>query len=166
MVGGSMKRDCMQENMSFKYIITEECNNGFFSVMKDRSLVYSIQGGSFSIILGKDWRFELNVDSNTGRCVNFQGTLIGNIQEKKLEIPLHHKGDLFFCCNDKLLAGSGCHYLSIDNRTYYDSIQKVLCIGNPYSGGEAIEFANKSIAVVYNNILVAIYLDLKDAFTE
>lgn len=162
-----MKKDiAKQENMKFKYIIKEKCNTGFFSIMKDGSLLYSMQGGTFTILLGGDWRFELNVDSNTGKCINFQGTLTGNIQEKALEIPFHYKGDLFFCHNDKLLIGSGCHYLSIDNHTYYDSIQKVLCVGNLYSNGIAIEFTDKIIAVVCDNILVAIYMDLKDACEE
>lgn len=155
-----------QENMQFKYIIKEKCNTGFFSIMKDGSLLYSTQGEAFTILLGGDWRFELNVDYNTGKCISFQGVLTGNIQEKALQIPSHYKGDLFFCYDNKLLIGSGCHYLSIDNHAYYDSIRKILCVGNPYSNGIAIEFTDKIIAVVCNNILAAIYLDLKDVYKE
>lgn len=155
-----------QENMQFKYIIKENCNTGFFSIMKDCSLLYSTQGGNFTISLGGDWRFELNVDSDTGKCINFQGTLIGNIQEKTLKIPSYHKGDLFFCHEGKLIIGAGCRYLCIDDRAYYDSIQKVLCVGNPCLNGVAIEFTDRTIAVICDNILVAIYLDLKDAYKE
>ena len=92
--------------------------------------------------------------------------LIGNIQEKTLKIPFYHKGDLFFCHEDELLVGSGCYYLSIDDQAYYDSVQKVLCVGNPYLNGVAIEFTDRIIAVIRDNILVAIYLDLKDAYEE
>ncbi len=149
-----------QENVQFKYIIKEKCSTGFFSLMKDCSLLYST-GGNFTILLGGDWRFELNVDSATGRCINFQGTLIGDIQEKNLKIPTYYKGDLFFCYEGKLLIGSGYHYHLIDDCAYYDSIQKILCVGNPYLTGTAIEFTDKTVAVICDNILIAIYLDLK-----
>lgn len=161
-----MKKDIRQKNMQFKYIIKENCNTGFLSIMKDRSLLYSTKGGNFTILLGGDWRFELNVDSSTGKCINFQGTLTGNIQEKNLKIPSYHKGDLFFYYEGELLIESGCHYLYIDNHAYYDSIQKILCVGNPCLNGTAIKFTDKIIAVICDNILVAIYLDLKDACEE
>lgn len=163
----SMKKESVkQKKMQFKYTIKENCNTGFFSIMKDCSLLYSTKGGNFTISLGGDWRFELNVDSNTGKCINFQGTLTGNIQEKNLKIPSYRKGDLFFCHEDELLIGSGCHYLCIDDHAYYDPIQKVLCVGNPSLNGVAIEFTDGTIAVICDNILVAIYLDLKDACKE
>lgn len=162
-----MKKDNVKQgNMQFKYIIKENCNTGFFSIMKDCSLLYSTKGGNFTVLLGGDWRFELNVDNTTGRCINFQGTVIGNIQEKNLKIPSYYKGDLFFCYESDLLIGSGCHYYFIDDCAYYDSIQKVLCVGNPCSTGTAIEFTDKIIAVISDNALVAIYLDLKDACEE
>ena len=162
-----MKKDNVQQgNMQFKYVIKEKCNTGFFSLKKDGSLLYSTKGGDFTILLGGDWRFELNIDIATRRCINFHGTLIGNIQERKLEIPSYRKGDLFFDYEGKFLAGSGCHYLCIDNHAYYDSIQKVLCVGNPCLSGVAIEFTDRIIAVLCDNILVAIYLDLKDACEE
>ena len=155
-----------QKNMYFEYIITGKCDTGFFSIMKDRSLLYSTQGGNFSILLGGDWRFELNVDRNTDRCINFQGTLIGNIQENEFEIPPHHKGNLYFRHNDEIVIGSGCHYLFIENNLYCNSTREVLCVGNPHSEGIAIEFADKIIAVVHDNNLVAIYLNMKDAYKE
>ena len=160
------KNNDKQKDMQFKYIIKGKCSNGFFSIMKDYSLLYSTKGGDFTILLGGDWRFELNVDSSTGRCINFQGTLVGNVQEKKLKIPSHDKGELFFCYENNLLVGAGCHYCLIDDCAYYDSIQKILCIGDPSLIGTAIEFTNKTIAVICDNTLVAIYLDLKDACKE
>lgn len=157
------KNTPQQGNMQFKYIITGKCIAGFFSIMADHSLLYSTQGGNFSVLLGGDWRFELNVDGNTGRCINFQGTMIGDIQEKDMEIPSHHKGDVFLYRKDKFLIGSGCQYPFIEDHAYYDSIHKILCVGNPYSNGTAIEFADKTVAVICNNTLIAMYLDLKDA---
>ena len=162
-----MKKDnAKQEKMQFKYIIKDKCSTGVFSVMKDHSLLYSTGVGDFVVLPRDDWRFELNVDSATGKCINVQGTLVGNIQEKNLKIPSHNKGDLFFSYESELLRGSGCHYPFIDDCAYYDSIRKILCVGNPCLTETAIEFTDKTIAVIKNNVLVAIYLNLNDAYEE
>ena len=163
-----MKRNnsIQDNNMYFEYIITKNCINGSFSIMNDKSLLYSTKGGDFSILLNGDWRFELNIDSHTGKCINFQGLLLGSIVNANLNIPQRNKGCLFFRKNEELLSGTGCHYLMMDENVYYDSIKKVLCIGNPFSNGVAIEFAEKIIAIICNGCLTAIYVDLKDAYME
>lgn len=162
-----MKKDAgKQENMKFEYKITGECVGGHFSVMKDRSLLYSACDRCFSVLPGGDWRFELNVDCETRRCINFQGTLIGNIQKKDLNIPCRRKGELFFRSDEKLIAGTGCHYLFIADCAYYDPVRKILCVGDPSASGVAIEFADNTTAVICDKNLAAIYADLKDAYIE
>lgn len=152
--------------MHFEYVVTDKCGSGFFTITKDPCLLYSTEVGGFSVLLGGDWRYELNVSSATGQCVGFLGTLVGNIQEKSLEIPPHCKGDVFFYHDEELLPGVGCHYLPIANHAYYDPEQKILCVGDPDSAGTAIEFTENIVMIISDNVLPAVYLNLKNAHWE
>ncbi len=148
--------------MYFQYKITDNCPEGFFSLYKDSSfysLIYSKPLGDFTILLGGDWRLEISVDSRTGKCICFQGNMVGNIKELNLNIPSSRKGDLFFRYQN-YIAGTGCHYLSIIDNIYYDSKEKIVCIGNPLTEGIAIEFTENTIVVLSDDKLVAVYLKL------
>lgn len=149
-----------RKNMLFKYNILQNNPQGIFSLEDDKSLLYSIKGGDFSVLLGDDWRFELNVDSNTGKCINIQGLLVGLIKDTDLEVPKKVIGELFFC-NDELTPGTGCQYFPFKSGVFYDSKKQILCIGEKDTKGMSIEFADKIIAVIENEDLKAIYLDLK-----
>lgn len=150
-----------KKNMFFEYNLMENNLHGNFSIKNDKSLLYSIKGGDFSILLGDDWRFELNVDGNTGKCINIQGLLIGLIENTNLEIPKKVTGNLFFCSDEQLISGTGCQYSPFESKVFYDPKKQILCIGKKDITGTAIEFADKIVAVILNGDLKAIYLNLK-----
>lgn len=157
----SVNQHNKRKNMFFEYNIMQNDLHGDFSVKDDKSLLYSIKGGDFSILLGDDWRFELNVDGNTGKCINIQGLLMGLIEDTNLGTPKKITGNLFFFSDEKLISGTGCQYFPFESKVFYDPEKQILCIGKKDITGTAIEFADKIVAVIFNGDLKAIYLDLK-----
>lgn len=148
-----------------KFIIGEEKNlinkiNNFY-LAKDTSLIYNIDGGDYSVLLGGNWRCELIVDSSTGQLIKFQTFLDKlKINERKLTVPKSKKKNIFFVNEEGLDPYEGCHYYPFKNTAYWDSDKKILCYGDPNIIGEAIEFTEKITVIIKDEQLICIYLQL------
>lgn len=140
----------------------EQDFNGDFFVTKDKSLLYSKQSsGDYSVLLGGNWRFELIVDSSTGLCVKVQCFLDElSVKYTALEIPQSQRKNIYVISNELLSPGCGCHYFPFEDIAFWDHKKHLLCIGNPYSGGQAVEFTNKTIAIIEDGKLICVYLSL------
>lgn len=137
--------------------------NEFF-LTKDRSLLYqSTSNGDYSILLDGNWRFELIVDSSTGLCIKFQSLLDElKVIHKPLALPESKARRVLIKTDEMLFSGEGCHYHPFLNKVYWDERKKILCIGNPESIGEAIEFTPHIIMVLKSHQLHCLYLNLNN----
>ncbi|MBO4988929.1 MAG: hypothetical protein J6D37_01220 [Clostridia bacterium] len=158
--------ECTLKDMRFEYTINKKQSQKnklhYFYLAEDKSLLYNKSGGDFSILLGGNWRFELMADSSTGKCVKYQSLLAKlRFQESVLCLPTSKRGEVFFKSNDELMYSSGCHYLPFEDKVYYDREKQIMCIGMKDRDGCAIEFTEGIIAVINNQQLLAIYLNLK-----
>ncbi len=155
----------MKFNVGDKYYIDDK-NRSYFKLCDDLSLLYNNYLDDFSIYnisLGGNWRFQLIVDSNTGRCVKFECYLDGMvIQKLSVSLAELERRQLCFLTDEKMQMGSGCYYAPFSNEVCYDETKKILCFGNRNAIGTAIEFAPKIIAVVNDGDLKCIYLLLND----
>ncbi|MFQ7169017.1 MAG: hypothetical protein ACLSUX_06985 [Christensenellales bacterium] len=135
-----------------------------FYLTEDRSLLYqSTTNGDYSILLGGNWRFELIVDSSTGLCIKFQSFLDElKVLHKPLVLPESKARRVFIKSGEMLFPGEGCHYHPFSNKVYWDERKNILCIGNPESIGEVIEFAPHIIMVVKSHQLHCLYLTLNN----
>lgn len=132
-----------------------------FCLAKDKSLLYPKANGDYSILLGGNWRFELIVDSTTGLCQKFQIFLDGiKVIHASLVLPKSKSRDLYYESNEALSPTEGCHYFPFINSAIWDDKNHILCIGNPISDGDAVEFRHKTIAIINNGQLECIYLVL------
>ncbi len=155
----------MKFDVGDKYYI-DDMNLSCFKLCVDSSLLYNNYLDDFSIYnisLGGNWRFQLIVDSNTGRCVKFESYLNGMVIKKSsVSIAESERRKLYFLTDEKMQMGSGCYYVPFSNEVCYDETKKILCFGNRNAIGVAIEFAPKIIAVVNDGDLKCIYLLLND----
>lgn len=137
--------------------------NGFY-LTQDKSLLYqSTTKGDYSILLGGNWRFELIVDSSTALCVKFQCFLDElKASRKSLILPKSNAKNVIIRSDDKLFSGEGCHYYPFEDNAHWDESKKILCIGNPDSIGEAVEFTPGITVVLKNHQLVCLYLKLNN----
>ena len=133
-----------------------------FKLTGDGSLLYRpIKSGDYSILLGGNWRFELIVDSSTGVCIKFQSFLDElKVVRRTLDLPDAKARRVFIKRDEMLIPGEGCHYHPFSDKVYWDERKNILCIGNPESLGEAVEFAPHIIMVVKNGQLDCLYLNL------
>ena len=132
-----------------------------FYIADDTSLLYSGLDGDYSVLLGGNWRFELVVDSQTGLCTHIQSFLENlEVTDADLTLPMAISKDLYFANERSLEPGSGCHYHPFSNTAFWDKKKKVLCFGDPDGQGEAVEFTPKTIAVIKENQLKSIFLNL------
>ena len=132
-----------------------------FYIADDTSLLYSGLDGDYSVFLGGNWRFELVVDSQTGLCTHIQSFLENlEVTDADLTLPMAVSKDLYFANERSLEPGSGCHYHPFSNTAFWDKKKKILCFGDPDGQGEAVEFTPKTIAVIKENQLKSIFLNL------
>ena len=132
-----------------------------FYIADDTSLLYSGLDGDYSVLLGGNWRFELVVDSQTGLCTHIQSFLENlEVTDADLTLPMAVSKDLYFADESSLEPGGGCHYHPFSNTAFWDKKKKVLCFGDPDCQGEAVEFTPKTIAVIKENQLKSIFLNL------
>lgn len=133
-----------------------------FVLADDTSLLYrNGLGGDYSVLLGGNWRFELIVDSRTGLCAHMQSFLDSlQAQDARLELPDAAAGDLYFAAERPLEPGGGCRYHPFADRAFRDRERKILCFGDPFGEGEAVEFTPETIAVVRENRLISVFLNL------
>ena len=133
-----------------------------FYLADDSSLLYNngLQG-DYSVLLGGNWRFELIVDSQTGLCIHMQSYLNKlEVTAASLDLPDSIVKDLYFVSENPLEKGCGCHYHPFINMAFWDEKKKILCYGDPYSKGEAVEFTPKTIAIIKDAQLKSMYLVL------
>lgn len=136
-------------------------SNGDFFLTKDKSLLYNKSSGDYSILLGGNWRFELIIDSSTGLCVKVQCFLDElSVTHTMLELPRSSPKSVYVTSDEPLSPACGCHYLPFEDIAFWDPQKHLLCIGNPYSAGQAVEFTNKTIAIIENGKLMCVYLSL------
>lgn len=132
-----------------------------FFLTKDKSLLYSGSLGDYSVLLGGNWRFELIVDSSTGLCVKIQCFLDElNVICTALELPQYQIKNVYVTSDEPLSPSCGCHYYPFEDNVFWDAQKHILCIGNPNSVGEAVEFTPKTVAVIKNGKLFCVYLIL------
>ncbi len=146
------------------YAESSNSNTNSFCLANDSSLLYqSAIYGNYSILLGGNWRFELIVDSHTCLCIKFQSFLDGmKVLHQPLLLPESKARKVFVKSNDAMHPGEGCHYHPFTNVVCWDDKKKILCIGNPESNGEAIEFVPNATMVIKNHQLLCIYLELSN----
>lgn len=132
-----------------------------FLLMKDKSLLYSKSSGDYSVFLGGNWRFELIIDSSTGLCIKIQCFLDElDVSCMGLELPKFQRKRVYVASKEPLSPACGCHYFPFRDAAYWDSQKYILCIGDPNSAGESVEFSNKTIAVIEKGKLMCVYLVL------
>ena len=134
---------------------------GEFCLAENTSLLYSKgKPGDFGVYLAKNWRFELKFDAKTGECVDFTGFMSKlTAKESKLNVPDAVPRKLI-CKSDNMDAGKMCYSTSPSNSVHYDCTKKILCIGDPEAAGEAIEALDKTVFVLDNGSISAVYLIL------
>lgn len=139
----------------------EQDSNGDFFLTEDKSLLYNKSSGDYSILLGGNWRFELIVDSSSGLCIKVQCFLDElSVTHTALELPQFQKKKVYVTSDEPLSPACGCHYVPFEDIAFWDSKKHLLCIGNPNSAGQAVEFTNNTIAIIENGKLMCVYLSL------
>jgi len=137
----------------------------YFTLHEDGSLLYSDKSGSYSVFLGDNWRYELLVDSGTGKCVGYSSLLYQMpVVLKSIFLPTAEKRELYFVESEDspLEEYSGCSYKPFTDVVYFDKEKALLCIGEVGAGGNHIEFADNIIATVENSVLKCLYLKLEN----
>ena len=148
-------------------LINEQDTNADFFLSEDGSLLYSKSSGDYSVLLGGNWRFELVVDSSTGLCVKLQCFLDElSVTHTALELPQYQQKKVYVVCEEPLSSACGCHYLPFEDSVFWDYTKHLLCIGDPRSTGQAIEFTNKTIAIIDDTKLRCVYLLLNSISSD
>lgn len=155
---------CGSENSySFEIKYGFDSEPGHFALTDDTSLIYEDGHESdYGVYIAGNWRFEIGIDTKTGRCVSLTAFLSRLTAKRRvLELPDADPGRLVFCSNE--MEQGLCDYVNTpDNAVYFDPAEKILCIGDPDSVGESVAFSRYICAVVSGGKLVSVYLDLKD----
>lgn len=138
-------------------------SDGHFYLSSDTSLLLTDERPSdFSLYLGGNWRFEMAIDSKTGECLRVSG-FVSKLTAKRavLELPDAEPMTLI-CRSEKIEPGKACYSPYPVNSVLYDPRNKILCLGDPEAEGEAIEFADCSVAVLSDRVLKCVYLILNN----
>ncbi len=133
-----------------------------YRLTPDTSLVYTGgEAGDFSVYLAGNWRFELKVDSDSGECREISGFMSKlTAKQAVLEVPEGERRKLI-CKSVRLGAENvGCYCPWPTNSVLFDPRRKILCLGNPESPGDAVEFADRTVAVLSDGKLMSVYLRL------
>lgn len=85
---------------------------------------------------------------------------IAYVISKELEIPKSKRGELYFADDDEMVQYGGTTYMPFEDTCYYDECNDILCIGNFNKGGETVEFAANTYAVINQNDLVAVFMKI------
>lgn len=149
--------------MKFYYKLSQNIYEGTICIAEDTSVIFEeletdLDLG-YTISLGGDWRYLMDLSHKTGRCGPLRCFLEGvDVYEEKLSIPKCKKGELYFVDDEEMTEYSGTMYFPFENKCYYDEKSNILCIGNPYSPGETIEFVSNTYAVINGNRLAAVFM--------
>lgn len=149
-------------DMRFEIGAVRTCGDGHYRLTSDTSLFcVGVEKGDFSVYLAGNWRFELSVDSNSGVCRGIYGFMSKlTARQAVLEVPEAEPKTLI-CKSGRLSADNvGCYCPWPSNSVLFDQRRKVLCLGNPENDGEAVEFADRTVAVIKDGRLVCVYLKL------
>jgi len=151
--------------MKFYYTLSKEIYEGTICVEEDTSVIFEEleknQDFGYTISLGGNWRYLMDVSCRTGQCGAVSCFLEGaDVLEEKLAIPGHKRGKVYFEDDEEMTKGSGTMYFPFENKCYYDKKKNILCIGNPYLQGETIEFVSNIYAVINGDRLIAIFMVL------
>lgn len=138
--------------------------SGHFYLSSNTSLLYSEQiEGGFGVYLAGNWRFELKVDPETGRCLYVTGFMSKlTAKKRELAVPKAEARELIFKSASMESGAEGCYISRPVNSVYFDSEKKILCVGDPEASGRAIEFADRIAAIIEGGKLLAVYLELDD----
>ncbi len=152
-------------SMRFEPGEPRERGDGRYVLTSDTSLCFeggeNGKRGDFSVYLAGNWRFELSVNSTTGECREISGFMSKlTAKQAVLEVPEAEKRKLI-CKSDTLRAQSvGCYCPYPANSVLFDQRRRILCLGNPEGDGEAVEFADRTVAVLKEGRLACVYLRL------
>lgn len=83
-----------------------------------------------------------------------------SVTHTALETPHSQQKNVYIISEEGLSPACGCHYFPFEDIAFWDHEKHLLCIGNPYSAGQAVEFTNKTIAIIENGKLMCVYLSL------
>lgn len=124
------------------------------------------QGCDFRVYLGGNWRFDLEIDSRNGECLRLGG-FMSKLTAKRavLEVP-DAEAKKLVCRSEKMVPGRACYSDSPTNSVLFDPREKILCIGDPEISGEAVEFSDRTVAVVKDGRLACVYLMLDDVGSD
>lgn len=130
----------------------------------DTSIIFKYVKGvdwslDYTVSLGDSSRFLIDLAHKTGKCGPMRCFMNSvKVISKELEIPKSKRGELYFVNDNEMERYGGTTYMPFEDTCYYDKINDVLCIGNPYREGETVEFAANTYAVVDHGDLAAIFI--------
>ena len=115
----------------------------------------------YTLSLGGNPRLLMDVSHENGKCGPMRLFMNGmKVIQKELKIPESKKGELYYT-SEEMIPYSGEMYMLFEDTCYYDEINNIVCIGNIYQEGKTIEFATDTYAVIYKNILIAVFMKIK-----
>lgn len=119
---------------------------------------------NFSILLAGNWRYSLEMNSKTKKCIAFTGFFNElECELADLDILNSQKGELFFYDDMiKFISGSGCHYEKFTDKCYIDIKKNIIYIGKKNFSGNIIEFAKDTFAVISESSLEGIFVKISD----
>lgn len=153
--------------MKFYYENTNEIYEGTVYMTEDTSILFESNseietGLDYTVSLGGNSRFLIDLSHNTGRCGKMRCFMDGqSVFLRKLNIPENNKGKLYFLSDEEMTAYSGEMYFPFKNMCYYDEKNSVICLGNPDLQGDTIEFLSNTFAVIGGDKLSAIFMKVK-----
>ena len=152
--------------MEFDYEYADDIYEGFVYMSPDTSILFKnnqkIEKMDYTISLGENPRYLIDLYCNTGRCGNIRWFMDGQkICQRELNSSKSKKGKLYFFSDEEMTAHSGEMYNLFDDVCYYDEKKELLCVGNPDFSGVAIEFLSGVVAVLDHNKLVAVFVKAK-----
>lgn len=156
--------------MIFWYNYLNEDNNNHSSgktiMVSDTSLQFEpwLTDIDFSILLAGNWRFSLEMNVRTKKCIAFTGFFNElECEIADLDILNSQKGELFFDDDTiEFVRGSGCHYEEFINKCYVDIEKNIIYIGKRNALGKIIEFANNTFAIINKSSLEGIFVKVSN----
>lgn len=133
----------------------------------DTSIIFKYAKGmdgslDYTVSLGDSSRFLIDLSHKTGKCGPLRCFMNRvKVISKELEIPKSKRGELYFADDDKMVQYGGTTYMPFEDTCYYDECNDILCIGNFNKGGETVEFATNTYAVINQNDLVAVFMKIR-----
>lgn len=152
----------------YKYINKDKYKNfsGKPVMVSDTSLLFEPRPDdiNFSVLLAGNWRYSLEMNAKTKRCIAFTGFFDElECELADLDILNSQKGELFF--NDDMIefmSGCGCHYKDFTDKCYVDINKNTIYIGKINSSGNLVEFAKDTFAVINDSCLGGIFIKISN----